>query len=274
VTAAEALFIGRGAGRRFVVCWHPPAGVARRGAVLFVPPFAEEMNKSRRMVALTAAALAARGFTVLRIDLGGCGDSAGRLDQMTWHGWLDDLETAWRWLHGATGAVPWLWSLRAGALLAHAAAPRLAAIAGQVLWQPVLSGKQYLTQFLRMRVAADAFALPDPSQRASTGSLMAALAAGEAVDVGGYRTPPAIALPLAASELDTTLHAGNAYWLEVAVADPATLAPGSRAHIARWQAAGQRITASAVNGPQFWATPEIEDCPALVAATVDGLCTT
>ncbi|MCU0952521.1 MAG: hydrolase 2, exosortase A system-associated [Burkholderiaceae bacterium] len=270
MAAVEASFLGSGAARRLAVCWRPPADVAPIGAALFVPPFAEEMNKSRRMVALTAAALAGRGMLVLRIDLAGCGDSAGRLAQVGWDDWLDDLVAARRWLAAATDVSPWLWSLRAGALLAQAARPRLGAVAGQLLWQPVLSGKQHLTQFLRLRVAADAFALADAGARATTASLTGALHAGEPVDVAGYRLPPTIALPLAAAELMPPPDRDQTHWLEVGQDD--MLAPASAARIAQWQAAGQRITARAVAGPPFWTTQEIEDSPALVAATVEALC--
>ena len=65
------------AGQRFCV-FHPAQGVPR-GAVVHVPALFEEMNKSRRMVALQARTLAAAGFAVLRIDLHGCGDSSGEL---------------------------------------------------------------------------------------------------------------------------------------------------------------------------------------------------
>jgi len=42
------------------------------------------MNKSRRMVALQARALAGRGFAVLQMDALGCGDSAGDMQDATW----------------------------------------------------------------------------------------------------------------------------------------------------------------------------------------------
>jgi exosortase A-associated hydrolase 2 len=272
VAAVEAFFLGAGAARRFAVCWRPPAAEAPRGALLFVPPFAEEMNKSRRMVALTADALAAQGFVTLRIDLAGCGDSAGVFGQASWDVWLDDLATAWRWLRAQGPAVPWLWSLRAGALLGNSLLPRLDASPGLLLWQPVLAGKQHLTQFLRLRVAADAFALADASARATTQGLLQSLASGAAVGVAGYTLPPSIALSLAATELGAPPAPTDVHWLEVDSGQTPTIAPASAARIAQWQAAGQRVVARAVGGPAFWATQEIEDCPALLDATLEALC--
>lgn len=275
MTAPEAFFLGAGASRRFAACWGPAPSQTVRGALLFVAPFAEEMNKSRRMVALTAAALAERGFLTLRIDLRGCGDSAGLLAHATWNDWIDDLLVAWSWLYErAPGAPRWLWSLRAGALLAGATLPRLDAAAGLLMWQPVLSGKQHLAQFLRLRVAADAFAIADTSARATSAALMQALNAGTPVDVAGYRLPPAIALPLAAADLTLPTAVRDVVWLEVDPGTAPAILPASATRIGQWQAAGQPVRARAVGGPPFWTTQEIEDCPALVEATVDTLCPT
>jgi alpha/beta superfamily hydrolase len=70
-------FLDGPAGNLF--CLHFPRstpGGARRCA-LVLPPFAEELNKSRRMGALAARALQRAGHDVLLIDLYGTGDSAG-----------------------------------------------------------------------------------------------------------------------------------------------------------------------------------------------------
>jgi alpha-beta hydrolase superfamily lysophospholipase len=62
-----------------------------------------------------------------------------------------------------------LWGLRLGALLALDAAPLCdPAPAGFVLWQPVVSGEQFLTQFLRLRVASAM-----PRAKASSPALLA-----------------------------------------------------------------------------------------------------
>ena len=44
---------------------------------MYAHPFCEEMNKARRMAALQSRRLAALGYSVLQIDLFGCGDSSG-----------------------------------------------------------------------------------------------------------------------------------------------------------------------------------------------------
>src|SRR5690606_9944848 len=88
------------------------------GGVLHVHPFAEELNKSRRMAALAARAFAQRGWVVLQMDLLGCGDSAGDFRDASWAGWLDDLSLAWALLATLCAAPTVVWTVRAGSLLA------------------------------------------------------------------------------------------------------------------------------------------------------------
>ena len=96
---ARPFFLQRGSRQLF--CLHyAPAG-ASRGAVVHVPAFAEEMNKSRRMASLQARALAAQGWHVLQLDLLGTGDSEGDFGDATWADWMDDVAEARRWLAAA-----------------------------------------------------------------------------------------------------------------------------------------------------------------------------
>ena len=66
--------------------------------MVYIHPFAEEMNKARRMAALQSRALAAAGFDVLQIDLLGCGDSSGDFGDATWNDWVNDVVHGCRWL--------------------------------------------------------------------------------------------------------------------------------------------------------------------------------
>ena len=120
----EAFFLPAGAGQCFCL-YHPPQGPEEKGAVLYIHPFAEEMNKSRRMAALQSRALAAAGFGVLQIDLRGCGDSSGDFGDADWQTWVEDVVNACHWLSARSKAPLWLWGLRAGCLLAVDAAVNL-----------------------------------------------------------------------------------------------------------------------------------------------------
>ena len=65
----EAFFLPVTGGRLFCLLHRPAGETAIKGAVLYVHPFAEEMNRSRRMAALQAKAMASAGYMVLQVDL-------------------------------------------------------------------------------------------------------------------------------------------------------------------------------------------------------------
>ena len=278
----EPFFLPAADGQRLCI-HHPPAGpvsgtaresargterVTARGAVLVLHPWAEEMNKARRMAALQSRALAAAGFAVLQIDLHGCGDSSGDFADARWEGWLDDVLLGARWLAQHHNAPLWLWGLRAGALLATQAAPRLAGPCNFLFWQPAVQGKQLLQQFLRLKAAAG---LQHGDAKATLERARADLAAGQCVQVAGYSLPPALAQGLAAATLDLPVNPGHVVWLETSTREPATLLPASSSRIEAWRAAGHAVHAQAVAGPAFWQTQEIEDAPALLLATTAAL---
>ncbi len=262
---ARPFFLQRSS-RQLFCLHHTPVGV-QRGAVLHVPAFAEEMNKSRRMVSLQSRALAAAGWHVLQLDLLGTGDSEADFGDATWADWLDDVAEARRWLAAAAGHEPWLWGLRLGALLASASLTSRAA-PGLLLWQPVLSGKQHLQQFLRLKVGAEWLATGREAQ--SQAKPMEQLTAGQAVEVAGYALSPALALPMAAATLALPPGLARLAWFEVSPRADATFAPASERVLAPLREAGH-LRAAVIQGSSFWQALEIETVPALVDAGVKAL---
>lgn len=256
-SAAEPFFLPGAKGMRFCL-FHPPAG-ACRGAVLYVPPFAEEMNRSRRMAALQARALAALGHGVLQIDLHGSGDSSGDFGEARWETWKHDLALATSWLHARLDRPVTLWGLRLGALLAldHArSAP--APLAGMVLWQPVLNASTYLTQFLRLRVAGALLADDTGGSGGGTSALRATLQAGQPVEVAGYELAPALAGALdALAPLDEMAPPCPVHWFEAVTSAGQEPSPRAAQAAAAWRGAGVDLHLHAVPCPPFWSTSEI-----------------
>jgi exosortase A-associated hydrolase 2 len=234
--------------------------------VLYVHPFAEEMNKSRRMAALQARAFAASGWDVLLMDLHGCGDSSGDFGDATWSLWQDDVEAGLRWLAARNDGPVWIWGLRVGALLAATVAARTSHAHPLLLWQPTVSGHRFIQQFFRSRVISDALA--DGGHRSTTAGLMSALAAGTVVEVAGYQLSPDLILPLERSEMPSLPSGSIARWVEIADADDGGVKPATRAAIAAWQTSGVDATCSVVVGPQFWQTQDICECIPLIQASV------
>ena len=264
----EAFFLPADAGQRLCIHHPPPRPGSVRGAVVYVHPFGEEMNKARRMAALQSRALAGAGFAVLQIDLRGCGDSSGDFGDASWADWIDDVVRAAHWLQARYAAPLWLWGLRAGCLLAASAAARLGGDCRFLFWQPGVAGKPLLQQFLRLKAAAD---LQQGDAKATMDALRAALAAGQPVDVAGYTLHPALAAGLERATLDALPRASQVLWLEISTRDGAELLPASMPRIEAWRHDGHAVTTAVVPGPAFWQTQEIEDAPALIEATLRAM---
>ncbi len=264
----EFFFLPVGDGQRFCV-YHPPQASVERGAVLYLHPFAEEMNKSRRMASLQSRALAMAGYGVLQIDLFGCGDSCGDFGDATWEGWKEDIVHAVAWLREQTSAPLTLWGLRVGCLLAANVAVDLAESPNFLFWQPVLSGKQYWQQFMRLKMISEVVS-GDP--KGAIEKLRQQLAAGNTVEVAGYAISPILAEGLAKVELDSPVwSSGQVIWLEISSREAGGLAPVSQKRIEQWQLAGLKVNAKVVRSPAFWQTNEIEDAPELIAVTIKAL---
>lgn len=266
-THAVPFFLPAETGQRYCL-FHPPAGAACRGALIYVHPFGEEMNKARRMAALQARALAALGVAVLQIDLHGCGDSSGDFGEARWETWKSDLALAHRWLADKLGVPVSLWGLRLGAVLAlDYAAGAADPVHSLVLWQPVQSGKTYLTQFLRLRVASD---MLTEGKEAGNGThaLRAQLQAGQVLEIAGYELAPALAGAIDALDLAAMRPpACPIHWLEAVPAAGRELPPGAARVTAAWRQAGCDLHIQVVPCAPFWSAQEITECPALLAAT-------
>jgi uncharacterized protein len=267
----DAFYLPLSEGRRFCILHEPAQSIRDGRALLYVHPFAEEMNKSRRMAALQSRALAAAGWTVLQIDLGGCGDSEGDFGDASWAGWVADARDAAAWLGERSGRAPWLWGLRSGCLVASAAAQGLPALQGLLFWQPVLSGRQFLQQFLRLKIAAQILGSAD-AERVDTRELRERLLRGDSVEVAGYDLSPALAEGLEAADLVPVPGQAPVAWIEVSGAG-AGLSPAARTRAAQWQDAGHPVDTRCVAGQAFWQTQEITECPALIEATLEALAT-
>lgn len=252
-------------GRRFAV--ENRCRGESRGGILFIHPFAEEMNKSRRMAALTAGALSDDGWSVLRFDLHGCGDSEGEFGEATWNSWAGDLSFWADWLRARVDGPLLLWGLRAGALLATEWLRETRDSLPLLLWQPVTNGQRHLTQLLRLRAAANML------EARQAGNVVAELRAkldeGSPVTVAGYTLNPELAKAMDQASL--RLHDDfncRVSVLEISCSSNALPSPALQRLVQTWQTAGIEARVLQVAGPAFWQTVEIETSPALIEATV------
>jgi len=256
-------FIDGAEGQLFTLYLAPSPDAPARGGLLFVPPFAEELNRSRHMIVRTARALAGAGWGVLLLDPFGTGDSAGEFHDARWDIWLSDIRHGAAHLGTLGHENVGLWAMRTGCLLA-ADALAAGSQGPLIFWQPVLKGKTFLNQFIRVALAATLTGGSDTSAR----DIRERLAAGQPVEIAGYTLHPDLAARLEEAAIPADMAWPAAlHCLEVGAAACTLSLPLQKA-VDAWNENGARVTATAVAGPQFWMLQEPEWADALVAATV------
>lgn len=141
--------------------YYPESGVHN---VIFIPPFAEEMNASRRFFALMRRALCARGYTVIQPDLYGTGDSEGLFVDATLDTWLGDLHNVRQHFCSDEGERLSVIALRGGCLLAQEflflqrPSMNCNRIDEIVYLQPETTGFNLINTLLRMQVTKNRLA--------------------------------------------------------------------------------------------------------------------
>ena len=249
VPQVEPFFFDVDPGTRFCLYHAPNPMLPPRGAILYVHPFAEELNLSRRMAAQQARLFAARGYAVLQIDLFGCGDSCGDFGAGRWPLWQRDLDVAADWLAERHAGPLAVWGLRLGALLAMDLAARRE-VERLILWQPLIRGRTCIAQFLRQASVSPA----------NPASLRTELAARGRIEVGGLELDLALARAIEACDaIDLAVTARTVHWFSSA-AMPRRLA-------AHWQQRGIALDYHAAGILPFWSDPAHPECPSLLAAT-------
>jgi exosortase A-associated hydrolase 2 len=234
-----------------------------RAAIVFVPPFAEELNKSRRTVACQARQLAAQGYAVTLLDLSGTGDSGGELVDVSWQDWLEDVQYTVAQV-ASQGLPVILWGLRLGALLACDVAQGSTDVSHLVMWQPALNGEQHIDQFLRYELGGQMLKGDAGFDRAA---LWRELRTGRQLDVAGYQLPSRLALQIAQARLGDMNPGCAVSWMDIGSPAPVTPAmPVSRV-MSRWQESGTAVSWLGVQGEFFWRNVDSPDSPELVAQT-------
>lgn len=244
----------------------PASNVAPIGDVLLVPAFAEEMNRCRSMVTMQAHAFAAIGMGTLVLDMYGTGDSSGEFDEADWIGWREDLHSGLAWLRTYGNGCQTIWGVRLGGLMAAKIAANDDGLEKLLLWMPVINGKSYWTQFLRIRIASE-MGLPNGVK--TTEALRQQSAAGQVVEASGYMIGPELATQLDHLEMPpaTSLSGKKVAWMEVTNSDDSAVPRANSKLLTEWQEAGLEVILKQVAGPQFWQVHERAVAPRLIEAS-------
>lgn len=260
-------------GRALFCVFYPAQETLKpKGFIVHVPAFAEEMNKSRRMIALQSQHFAKNGYAVLVMDLLGTGDSSGDFSDATWSIWKQDIEAACQWLTGQGASEITLWGLRLGALLAlDFAADTTFKINQLLFWQPVLSGELFMTQFLRLRIAAAMMDKNAPQEK--TADLKQQLLDGQSIEVAGYSLNPDLVKPLLVLSANR-IAIGNVEHIsiiEVLASPDKPVSASTQKFVEEQKNKAKSIAMSTVLGSPFWATQEIAEVPELLTASINCL---
>ncbi|HEY7172909.1 MAG TPA: alpha/beta fold hydrolase [Vicinamibacterales bacterium] len=164
----QPFYFGSSHQQLFGVYDAPARGASANAAVVLCQPIGHEYLRAHRAFRNLGAALAERGFHVLRFDYFGSGDSGGDGGETTRDRCLADLAVAIDELKDMSGVTRVsLVGLRLGATFAALAAGKRPDIDRLVLWDPVVDGTRYLAdleglqrRWLEDRMG-DAARLPD-----------------------------------------------------------------------------------------------------------------
>lgn len=267
MSTRQAFFLPAGDGQRFCI-FTPAHGPVEKGAILYLHPLAEELNKTRHLVAEQIRLLAAAGYSTLQVDLKGCGDSSHDFCEASWADWLEDVRLGIAWLQEKTSMPLWLWGVRAGALLAVEAGRQFDFFCNYLLWQPSASGEQALQQFLRLAAAAEWLGNVGGG---AVERCKSQLAKGETIELAGYRLTPELAEGLRQAGLSPPPKAARLVWLDCSNSKNRPIFPFTVAMLAQWRESGFSVEHRLVTGLAFWQTADIASVPELLAATCEAM---
>jgi exosortase A-associated hydrolase 2 len=161
-----------------------------------------------------------------------------------------------------------LHGLRLGALLAlQVAGGHGSGIDRVILCQPVLRGDQFMTQFLRLRLAADLAVNGGSGEK--TAALRRELSERGAIEIAGYELDRALVEAIDGLRLaDLGLAcAAPIDWIEIVAEADQGMSPAQEAVLKRWQEAGKPVRCHRAVGMPFWSLQEAPVADKLVNVT-------
>lgn len=168
-------------------CLHKPDKPERQNDIGLVicSPFAEEKLRSHRVFVNFARYMANDGFTVLRFDYMGHGDSEGNFEDSDIETRLSDIKCAVEIIKEKSKIQKiGLLGLRLGATLASVYAERDLTLDFLVLWEPIINVETYLKQCLRSNVAMQSSTYGEVKYTRE--KMIQDLFADRAVNIDGY----------------------------------------------------------------------------------------
>ena len=258
-------FIPSAAGNVFTLtfsCSNP------QSKLIFIPPFAEEANKSRHILSALGRRLSQHGIQTTIVDLFGTGDSEGDLDQASLDIWHQDITHTINYLEPNNSCQLILGGLRLGATIAASYAYNykpLTAINQLFYWQPIADGATYMKQFLRLKLAESIAQGKDDG--ITTSEIINSILQGNTHEISGYPLSKELFeqisdLKFSTFDLD----------IETKIFDINT---NGIASVPLTKLSQQLVNAELIvcQDSQFWACQEIVHCNNLIEVTVKSIST-
>ena len=226
----------------------PPARQTGGGALLAIPPFAEEAKSVARLLGDTARRIAPDGWFTLLFDLFGTGDAPGDFYDATWERWNADVDAALDVLSAESGRDDVsILSIRASARLAI-----------ETAWRR----PERVRSLVFVEPAPDTAAWLRASQRRSQFRLGPARAALPENDVDGFVYGPALWRDLMAPPPTERAEPPPGIYSSVLAVAPGGRASASMPRLAReWKAAF-----ASVDMMPFWLESDAVSGEALATA--------
>jgi hypothetical protein len=138
-----------------------------------------------------------------------------------------------------------------------------------LLWQPVLNGDVFVTQFLRLRVAAAIMNTAMPQEK--TSELKSQLLNGQTLEVAGYTLHPDLIRPLVALKADTLSlqNIKEVVIFELAASNESEPSLLNQQFLNTLHAVEIKASLTVVEGEGFWGSQEIVTALNLIVSTAD-----
>ena len=240
-------------------------------AVILVPPFAEELSRSKRMYVLCARLLANSGFHVICFDYSGTGDSSGEWGEFDYVDWVNDLKTVYQYANNYAAHVNFI-ALRFGALiLADAIIQERLNTNRCIFWDPVEKGEQLTRQLVRMKIAAT---MADAAKKISSQEVKQSMQDEGFLESGGYHISSTMFDEISSKQIAPSvvplLDQAHLHWMALGRHKEQTdiwLANSIARHELEEASVGIKLTMHAVNDVKFWMQQEVTLAPKLLQRT-------
>ncbi len=232
-----------------------------KNLVILIPPFAEEMNKSRKIFSSFQHHLSSNKYRTVLFDLFGTGDSQGEFSDATWLLWQQNLIDIIKYVFEQYPEVRINFvALRTGALLLNNSLHQLPKYLSSAIhqihyWNPVFNATQFVNQFLRLKLTGDI--MRENGEKLTTKTLRQQLLKQGTMEVAGYQLSAELVEEFEQADASLpkldNLHIIHFY----EISSSAKITSALSNYISKLQEHHYQIETHSLTGPKFWVSQEI-----------------